>query len=62
MSVMGVLRSFWFLFDAVRLHRKLVHFGRRSNLFFAGRKAPQARNQTSYKSCGSVTISAVDLS
>jgi hypothetical protein len=58
---MGVLRIFRFLFDVIRLHRKLVHFGRRSNLFFAGRKAPQARSQTAYKSCESVSISAANV-
>jgi hypothetical protein len=40
--VMGGPCIFWFLFDAVRLHRKLVHFRRRSNVFFAGRKTPEA--------------------
>jgi hypothetical protein len=47
---MGVVRIFWVLFDVVRFHRKLVHFGRRNVMFFAWRKSPQAGKQTSYKS------------
>jgi hypothetical protein len=59
--VMGVLRILWFLFDAVRLHAKLVHLGRRSRLFFAWRKAPQARTQTSCKSCQNGSIAPANL-
>jgi hypothetical protein len=58
---MGVLRILWFLFDAVRLHAKLVHLGRRSGVFFARRKAPQTRKQTSNKSCQNGSISPANL-